>query len=46
MKFVVLAVRFAKFEGICGFSVPSIISDLLGNIRLLARIQKVLVCAL
>ena len=39
------AVRFAKFEGIWGFSVPSILlADLLGNTCLLARAQKVLVC--
>ena len=37
--------RFAKFEGIWGFSVPSILlADLLGNTCLLARTQKVLVC--
>ena len=39
------AVRFANFEGILGFSVPSIIlTDLLGNTCLPARVQKVMVC--
>ena len=38
------AVRFAKFEGIWGFSILSILLvDLLGNTCLLARAQKVLV---
>ena len=36
--------RFANFEAILGFSVPSIIlTDLLGNACLLARVQKVMV---
>lgn len=39
------AVYFAKFEGILGFSVPSIITaDLLGNTCLISRIEKVMVC--
>ena len=34
------AVRFANFEGILGFSVPSIIlADLLGNTCLLERVK-------
>ena len=38
-------VCFANFEGILGFSVPSIITaDLLGNTYLLSRIEKVMVC--
>ena len=41
------AARFANFERILGFSVPSIIlADLLGNTRLLERVQKVTVCDL
>ena len=41
------AARFANFERILGFSVQSIIlADLLGNIRLLERVQKVTVCDL
>ena len=33
------------FEGILGFSVPSVIlADLLGNTCLFARVQKVMVC--
>ena len=38
---------FLKFEGILGFSVPSIIfADLLGNTFLVERVQKVMVCDL
>ena len=41
------AARFANFERILGFSAPSIIlADLLGNTRLLERVQKVTVCDL
>ena len=41
------AARFGNFERILGFSVPSIIlADLLGNTRLLERVQKVTVCDL
>ena len=36
--------RFANFEAILGFSVPSItLTDLLGNTCLLVRVQKVMV---
>ena len=39
--------RYAKFEGILSFSVPSILlADLLGKTCLLSRVQKVLVCDL
>ena len=38
-------VCFANFEGILGFSFPSIITaHLLGNTCLLSRIEKVMVC--
>ena len=38
------AARFVNFEGILGFSVPSIIlANLLEDTRLLERLQKVIV---
>ena len=41
------ATRFAYFQGIWGFSVPSVIlADLLGKTRLLEPVQKVMVCDL